>query len=52
MSVKGALSIAQYFSKILGRPVGRGESATKVQQEALEKLNRAGARSISKPIKS
>ena len=52
MSIKGALSIAQYFSKILGRPVGRGESATKVQQEALEKLNRAGARSISKPIKS
>ena len=52
MSIKGALSVAQYFSKILGRPVGRGESATKVQQEALEKLNRAGARSISKPIKS
>ena len=51
MSIKGALSIAQYFSKILGRPVGRGESATKVQQEALEKLNRAGARSVSKPIK-
>tara|TARA_R100000700_G_scaffold8490_3_gene12387 strand:- start:284 stop:760 length:477 start_codon:yes stop_codon:yes gene_type:complete len=51
MSIKTGMSIAQYLSKMLGRPVGRGESATKVQQEVLEKQNRAGARSVSKPIK-
>ena len=37
MSIKTGMSIAQYLSKMLGRPVGRGESATKVQQEVLEK---------------
>jgi len=49
--IQAGKSIAQYLSKILGRPVGRGESATKVQQEVLEKQNRAGARNVSKPIK-
>jgi len=59
MSIKTGLSIAQYFSKILGRPVGRGESATKVQQEALKKLNKSGAMKqtetdprILKPVKT
>ena len=45
-------SILQGISKILKRPVGPDESAMKVQEEVLKKQNRAGARSISKSIKS
>ena len=30
-------SVSQYFSKLLGRPVGLNESATKVQAEAINK---------------
>ena len=34
---KAAESVSQYFSKLLGRPVGLNESATKVQEEAIKK---------------
>ena len=34
---KAAESVSQYFSKLLGRPVGLNESATKVQAEAIKK---------------
>jgi len=30
-------SVSQYFSELLGRPVGLNESATKVQAEAIKK---------------
>ena len=35
--IKGKNSVAQYFSELLGRPVGLNESATKVQAEAIKK---------------
>ena len=34
---KAFQSVSQYFSELLGRPVGLNESATKVQAEAINK---------------